>query len=274
MGKSSKDKRDIYYRKGKEQGWRARSAFKLLQIDEKFNIFQNVIRVVDLCAAPGSWSQLLSARLYDSNSCNKDKVKIVAVDLQPMASLPGIIQIQGDITKLSTAYQIMAHFDGIKADLVVCDGAPDVIGLHSMDIYIQTQLVVSALNIACKVLKCGGNFVAKIYRGKCTHIITEQLLQYFKEVTVAKPISSRNSSIEAFVVCQSYLPNKDVHPLKINSFLVDNKVTIVPFMTCNQQDSFDSDTTYPLQIEGEDKYEYKEPVQKPIDPPYYFTSAK
>jgi len=85
MGKTSKDKRDIYYRLAKEQGWRARSAFKLLQIDERFNIFEGVNKVVDLCAAPGSWSQVLSRKLKE-----KDGAKIVAVDLQPMSPIEGI----------------------------------------------------------------------------------------------------------------------------------------------------------------------------------------
>lgn len=147
MGKVSRDKRDIYYRKAKEQGWRARSAFKLLQIDQKFNLFEGVTRAVDLCAAPGSWSQVLSRKLYLGEEIDikekvnifgdvtpdqpkkeyvkNEQVKIVAVDLQPMAPLPGIIQIQGDITKYTTAQEIIKHFEGEKADLVVCDGAPD-----------------------------------------------------------------------------------------------------------------------------------------------------
>ena len=97
MGRTSKDKRDIYYRRAKEEGWRARSAFKLLQIDESFNIFEGVNKVVDLCAAPGSWSQVLSRKLIKDE---ENKTKIVAVDLQAMAPLPGVIQIQGDITKV------------------------------------------------------------------------------------------------------------------------------------------------------------------------------
>ena len=148
MGRASKDKRDIYYRLAKEQGWRARSAFKLLQIDEEFDIFAGVKRCVDLCAAPGSWSQVLSRRLIESSPSETEQVsKIVAVDLQPMAPLPGVIQIQGDITKLSTAEQIIGHFEGEKADLVVCDGAPDVTGLHDMDEYIQAQLILAVMCI-------------------------------------------------------------------------------------------------------------------------------
>lgn len=91
------------------------------------NFLPGVKRTVDLCAAPGSWSQVLSKKLYQSgtsNGPNKD-VKIVAVDLQAMAPLPGVIQLQGDITKLSTANAIIGYFDDQKADLVVCDGAPD-----------------------------------------------------------------------------------------------------------------------------------------------------
>jgi len=103
MGRSSKDKRDVYYRLAKEGGWRARSAFKLLQINEEFDLFTGVKRVVDLCAAPGSWSQVLSRKLIEEKRAqNEDTsdVKIVAVDLQAMAPLPGVIQLQGDITKV------------------------------------------------------------------------------------------------------------------------------------------------------------------------------
>lgn len=89
-----------------------------------------VTRAVDLCAAPGSWSQVLSRKLLDpekiiAESISAEDVKIVAVDIQPMAPLEGVVQIQGDITKITTAEQVIAHFDGQPADLVVCDGAPD-----------------------------------------------------------------------------------------------------------------------------------------------------
>lgn len=151
MGKSSKDKRDVYYRLAKEEGWRARSAFKLLQINEDFNLFEGVKKVVDLCAAPGSWSQVLARKLRGGEVKNDD-VKIVAVDLQAMAPIPGVIQLQGDITKKSTAQEIISHFEGEKADLVVCDGAPDVTGLHDIDEYIQAQLLLAALNITTQMV--------------------------------------------------------------------------------------------------------------------------
>ncbi|AQK75877.1 S-adenosyl-L-methionine-dependent methyltransferase superfamily protein [Zea mays] len=176
MGKASKDKRDIYYRKAKEEGWRARSAFKLLQIDQEFNIFHGVKHVVDLCAAPGSWSQVLSRNLYvpakQSSDCKEgDLPLIVAIDLQPMAPIEGVIQVQGDITNARTADVVIRHFDGCKADLVVCDGAPDVTGLHDMDEFVQSQLILAALAIVTHVLKVGGKFVAKIFRGKDTSLL-------------------------------------------------------------------------------------------------------
>lgn len=276
MGRSSKDKRDVYYRLAKEEGWRARSAFKLLQINEEFQLFNGVKKVVDLCAAPGSWSQVLSRKLREKE---KDEAKIVAVDLQAMAPIPGVIQIQGDITKVSTAHEIISHFEGDQADLVVCDGAPDVTGLHDIDEYIQAQLLLAALNITTHVLKKGGTFVAKIFRGKDVSLLYSQLKIFFPLVTISKPRSSRNSSIEAFVVCQGYAPPAGYVPnmsnplldqhynVDFNSLEGPNRV-IVPFLACGDLSAYDSDRTYPLELEAGKGYTYLPPTQSPINPPY------
>lgn len=98
-----------------------------------------VKNAVDLCAAPGSWSQVLTRKLNNQEDDEATKAKIVAVDLQAMAPLPGVIQIQGDITQLSTAEKIIQHFEGQKADLVVCDGAPD--GIQHHNFALKNQLV-------------------------------------------------------------------------------------------------------------------------------------
>ncbi|KAJ1895154.1 tRNA (uridine-2'-O-)-methyltransferase trm7 [Kickxella alabastrina] len=278
MGKSSKDKRDVYYRLAKEQGWRARSAFKLLQVDEEFNIFQGVTRAVDLCAAPGSWSQVLSKELQKNNTDTNEPPQIVAVDLQAMAPLPGVTQIQGDITKLSTAEQIVSHFDGAQADLVVSDGAPDVTGLHDLDEYIQAQLILAALNITTHVLRKGGTFVAKIFRGKDVTLLYAQLKIFFRTVHVAKPRSSRNSSIEAFIVCLEYNPPEDYVPNMANPLMdvpygpdqpiVGSNRVIVPFVACGDLRGFDADMTYPLEIDDDEPYHQRDPMQMPISPPY------
>ncbi|KAG5681908.1 hypothetical protein PVAND_011312 [Polypedilum vanderplanki] len=274
MGKTSKDKRDIFYRLAKEEGYRARSAFKLIQIDEVFNILDGVTRVVDLCAAPGSWSQVLSKKLWEPAK-NKEDVKIIAIDLQPMSCLPGVTQIQGDITKLETAETIISHFDDKKAQLVICDGAPDVTGLHDLDEYIQSQLLLAALNITTHILMRNGTFVAKIFRGKDTSLLFSQLSIFFEKVSIAKPASSRNSSIEAFVVCQNYQPPDNYIPQKINPMANDitmiieetNSKTnrkIIPFIVCGDLRGYDSDMSYSL----DSNYEQKEVVQKPTSPPY------
>lgn len=290
MGKTSKDKRDIYYRKAKEVGFRARSAFKLLQIDEEYGLFNGVNRVVDLCSAPGSWSQVLSSKLYKNSEeadlmLNSGHPRVVAVDLQEMAPIPGIVCIKGDITAQTTAELIISHFRGDLADLVVCDGAPDVTGLHDIDEYMQAQLLLSALNITTNLLRKGGNFVAKIFRGKDVSLLYSQLRCFFHEVTVAKPKSSRNSSIESFVVCRRYDPPSDFVP-SMQAFLLEHRYgtygncmlgpssLVVPFVACGDLSGFDADKSYPLQMPDQDggdpaAYTYLEPVQPPIRPPYH-----
>ncbi|KAJ8669973.1 hypothetical protein QAD02_001232 [Eretmocerus hayati] len=279
MGKTSKDKRDIYYRRAKEEGWRARSAFKLLQIDDEFNIFEGVTKAVDLCAAPGSWSQVLSRRLNQNyvklKESDEDVIapKIIAVDLQAMAPIEGVVQIQGDITNVKTAEQIISHFNNEYADLVVCDGAPDVTGLHDMDIYIQSQLLLAALKITTQILKPKGTFIAKIFRAKDSSLLYSQLKLFFISVSVAKPRSSRNSSFEAFVVCRGYSPPEGFDPASLDPNLSNfNQLTginryIAPFVICGDLSQPDSDTTYPLDFEGKE-FHYCKPTQSPISPPY------
>lgn len=170
--------------------------------------------MVDLCAAPGSWSQVLSRQLYLPAKYGGDSElpQIVAIDLQPMAPIAGVTQLQGDITSAETAAQVVDCFLGKQADLVVCDGAPDVTGLHDLDEYVQGQLLLAAVSIAAALLRTGGGFVAKIFRGRDAALLCAQLRCLFDRVEVAKPRSSRNSSIEAFVVCQGFGLPKDMEP--------------------------------------------------------------
>lgn len=357
MGKSSKDKRDAYYRLAKEQGWRARSAFKLLQLDEEFNLFEGVTRVVDLCAAPGSWSQVLSRVLIkgerfgrsawmdkherlqkamlsvdigieshlETESPKEDKpeqtplqprknVKIVAIDLQPMSPLPGITTLRADITHPSTIPMLLKALDpetfdptsvtaAQPVDLILSDGAPDVTGLHDLDIYVQAQLLWAALNLALCVLKPGGKFVAKIFRGKDVDLLYAQMKLVFERVTVAKPRSSRASSIEAFIVCENFRPPKGFKPSLDNPLGAGKKLQpenglkrertlpsrivredgitelelgseeeeeggdmrwIAPFLACGDLTAYDADATYHLPAD----HVSLDPVQPPTAPPY------
>lgn len=313
MGKSSKDKRDAYYRLAKEQGWRARSAFKLLQLDEEFNLFEDVTRVVDLCAAPGSWSQVLSRVLIKGKRVGRaaweDKrykemlrlrardhpslpptpteaegkdhapdpqprqnVKVVAIDLQPMSPLEGIVCLKADITHPSTIPLLLRALDpdhkmsedSIEAshpvDLVLSDGAPDVTGLHDLDIYVQSQLLWAALNLALCVLKPGGKFVAKIFRGKDVDLLYAQLKIVFESVTVAKPRSSRASSVEAFIVCTNFRPPKGFKASLENPLGAARRLEPTPEMKANRTQQYrrvreDGVTEFELGSEEEDEGE-------------------
>lgn len=286
MGKSSKDKRDLYYRKAKEQGYRARSAFKLLQLNDEFHFLDNVDRVVDLCAAPGSWSQVLSRILFSDDKDNSKK-QIVAVDLQPMSPIDHVTTLQADITHPRTLNKIMNLFDGEKADFVCSDGAPDVTGLHDLDEYIQQQLILSALQLTTCLLKSGGCFVVKIFRGRDIDMLYSQLGFLFHSVICAKPRSSRCTSLESFVVCQNYNPPEDWTPnidlnasveeffsgCSIGRLSLENKLgdfqverrEIAKFISCGDLDSFDSDATYHKDSTSSVALD---PVQFPTDPPY------
>lgn len=297
MGRASKDKRDIYYRKAKEEGYRARSAYKLLQIDDEFGIFKGVRRAVDLCAAPGSWSQVLSARLPPIEEGEKGS-RIVAVDLQEMAPITGVHILQGDITTVKTANEVIEGLGGCMADLVVSDGAPDVTGIHELDEYVQHQLLLAALNITTFVLRPGGTYVAKMFRGPNTPFLCAKSEIFFKNVTIVKPKSSRNTSMEAFILCQDYCPPPGfvptmIDPVSVAEYFPQNlsnrasgadgsggggsgtvgvgssggtnvNARIVPFLACGDLDAFDSDMCYDRDAGAATL----PPVQPPTTAPY------
>lgn len=289
MGKNSKDKRDIYYRKAKELGFRARSAFKLLQLNEEFDLFNGVTRVVDLCAAPGSWSQVLSKMIFEKP--HSEDARIVAVDLQPMSPIDHVTTLQADITHPKTLEKILEIFGGKKADFVCSDGAPDVTGLHDLDEYIQAQLILSALQLATCVLKEGGTFTAKIFRGRDIDLLYSQLGYLFDKVICAKPRASRSSSLESFIVCIGYKPRPGWKPelrpdISTEEFFQGMGIgraqphenlkmdreerKVAPFIACGDLNgSYDSDATYPIVKKarcGEE--ESLDPVQSPTAPPY------
>ena len=278
----SKDKRDLYYRKAKEEGYRARSAYKLLQLNDNFHFLDDpsLKRVVDLCAAPGSWSQVLSRKLFEGSD-QQDR-RIVAVDLQTMSPIDHVTTLQADITHPRTLQRILQLFGDEPADLVISDGAPDVTGLHDLDEYVQQQLVMSALQLACCVLKPNGSFIAKVFRGRDIDLLYSQLACLFTHVTCAKPRSSRSTSLEAFVVCQGYQPPADWTPKldpsqSVQQFFqhcLPNGKHIAPFMACGSLESFDSDATYTSTCSTDpiatgDKHKPSlNPVQQPTNPPY------
>lgn len=292
MGSSTSDKRDIYYRKSKADGYRARSAYKLLQLDEMYGFlgrrsrhaaqaswnfppdgsvpvlkpharalapkelrgcssadetddamrYPPPRRAVDLCAAPGSWSQVLRANL-------PPEAAIVSVDLQPMAPIPGVVEILGDITSPETAATVvdaLQHPDrtrGAKssgtsplprgrrdekpvplADLVVCDGAPDVTGVHDLDEYLHAQLLLAAVQITFRILEKSGTFVAKVFTlpDESSEGLLSSTLPSWSESTL--PSSSLDSTSPASLEREKVLHGFQVGTPGTSGFLLRQKM--------------------------------------------------
>ena len=198
--------RDVYYRRAKETGYRARSAYKLLQVHELHTLFTaDTQRVVDLCAAPGSWSQVAVELMPPPPpTATSTKPRVIAVDLQEMAPIAGVHILQGDVTSYETVQTVLAYFDQQPVDLILCDGAPDVTGVHGLDEYMQAQLLDPVLAIAVRMLGSGGTLVCKIFRDEAYGLLDNQLHVFFSEVDCVKPSSSRMRSAEHFVVCKGF----------------------------------------------------------------------
>jgi tRNA (cytidine32/guanosine34-2'-O)-methyltransferase len=207
----SYSKRDIYYRKAKEEGFRARSVYKLKEINDNYKIFSGASKIIDLCAAPGSWSQMVRI-LTKSNP----EAKIVSVDIQEIVPIEGVSIVKGDITKQETITNILSNFNNEKVDIIIFDGAPDVTGLIEIDMYMQVQLIIFSLVICLKVLKRGGKFVAKIFKEEentdkhlslsslKSDFYYDKLKFIFENVFFFKPASSRNTSHETYVICEGF----------------------------------------------------------------------
>jgi len=190
----NKQKRDIYVRQSHVDGYRARSAYKLIEIDEKFKIFKNGISVIDLGASPGSWSQYI-ARTVKSG-------RLVSVDLKNMEAIENIIQIKGDFTDLESQEKIKGLFKS-KVDVVVSDMAVNTTGIKDIDAIYTGELAMEAMNFSREMLVKEGRFVSKIFLGSSFNEIVALGKKIFKEVKVFKPKSSRKESKESFIICKT-----------------------------------------------------------------------
>jgi 23S rRNA (uridine2552-2'-O)-methyltransferase len=186
---------DPYVKRAHMEGWRARAAFKLIELDERFGLLQGVERVVDLGAAPGSWSQVALKR--------RPKARIVGIDLLPVEPIAGLEFVQGDFLAEGMAEQLMAMLGG-KADLVMSDMAANTVGHTQTDHFRTMALVEAAAHFAAEVLKPGGVFVAKVLGGGADGPLVAELKRQFDVVRHAKPPSSRKESSETFVVATGF----------------------------------------------------------------------
>ena len=190
----NKQRRDIYVRQSKVEGYRSRAVYKLKEIDTKFKIFKNGMSIIDLGAAPGSWSQFVSRNFKNS--------KIVSIDLKEMEKIENIYQIKGDFTDKLQQQKII-DFYGSKIDTVISDMAVNTTGNKNLDSIVTGELSIQALNFSTNILKKQGGFVSKIFMGSSFNEIVIIAKKNFKEVNVFKPPASRKDSKESFIICKN-----------------------------------------------------------------------
>tara|TARA_X000000368_G_scaffold291817_1_gene231995 strand:+ start:509 stop:1120 length:612 start_codon:yes stop_codon:yes gene_type:complete len=189
----NKQRRDTFVRQSKVDGYRARSAYKLIEIDEKFKILKGGMNVIDVGAAPGSWSQYASKKIKGG--------KIISIDLKEMEKIKNTIQIKGDFTHEEIQNQIISHLSK-KPDVVMSDMAVNTTGIKNVDSIQTGELCKEAMIFSKKVISEKGFFISKIFMGGTFNEIVALGKKIFKEVKVFKPKSSRKDSKESFIICK------------------------------------------------------------------------
>jgi 23S rRNA (uridine2552-2'-O)-methyltransferase len=189
----NKQKRDIYVRQSKVDGYRARSAYKLIEIDQKFKIFKGGMSILDIGAAPGSWTQYVSKVVKNG--------KIISIDLKEFKIIENTTQIKGDFTDPDIQKKIKNNLDN-KLDVVMSDMAVNTTGIKNIDSIQTGELCKEAMSFSKEVISSNGFFISKIFMGGSFNEIVALGKKIFKEVRVFKPKSSRKDSKESFIICK------------------------------------------------------------------------
>ena len=191
-----KQNRDQYFRKSKIQGYRSRSAFKLIEMNNKFKFLKKNISLLDLGSSPGGWSQVASKEIK--------KGKILAVDIKEMEKIENVNFINGDFSEVDTQKKIIEYFNE-NLDVVLSDMATNTSGNKNMDSFRTGELCLKAMYLAKGVLSKDGIFLSKVFMGSIFAEIDKMAKKYFKNVIKYKPLSSKKESKEIYIYCKGLL---------------------------------------------------------------------
>jgi len=188
---------DPYVKRAREEGWRSRAAFKLEEIQRSDRLLRPGMTVIDLGAAPGGWRQYV-ARLLEG------KGRVIAMDILDMPAIPGVEFLQGDFNEQSVLDQLTALVGSDKVDLVLSDMAPNMMGIADVDHDRSMQLVELAVDFGGRILRPGGDFLAKVFQGRGFQPLIKQLRESYESVKLRKPKASRSRSAEVYVLARGY----------------------------------------------------------------------
>jgi len=188
---------DPFVKQAQKDGYRSRSAYKLVELNEKDKLIRPGMRILDLGSAPGGWSQV-------AGKIVGEKGRVLATDILPMEALKNVDFIQGDFTDDAIVEQLLGWLGGGRFDLIVSDIAPNITGISSADQASSIYFLELALDTVRKTLKPGATFAAKMFQGSGSDEYLKELRTHFDKVTIRKPAASRKESREVYVVAKGF----------------------------------------------------------------------
>ena len=192
----TRQKKDRFFRQSKIQGYRSRSAFKLIEMNKKFKFLKKNLSLLDLGSCPGGWSQIVNKEVIEG--------KILAIDIKPMEKIKNVDFIKGDFCESSVCEKIMLYFNN-KVDVVLSDMAANTSGNKTLDSYRTGELCLGAMNLSKRILSQDGVFLSKIFMGSIFQEINDKAIKSFKKVVKYKPLSSKKESKEIYIFCKGIL---------------------------------------------------------------------